>query len=77
MAVSDAIFLSTMVDGTLLVVNGKTPKPLVRKARTRLNTPHSKILGTLLNRVDTRTGEYGSYYNHYYEYYGQEPGQEI
>jgi capsular exopolysaccharide synthesis family protein len=76
MAVSDAIFLSTMVDGTLLVVNGKTPKPLVRKARSRLNTPHSKILGILLNRVDMRAGEYGSYYNHYYEYYGRDPGQE-
>jgi capsular exopolysaccharide synthesis family protein len=76
MAVSDAIFLSTMVDGTLLVVNGKTPKPLVRKARSRLNTPHSKILGILLNRVDMRAGEYGSYYNHYYEYYGRDPEQE-
>src|ERR1051325_7041438 len=69
MAVSDAVFLSTMVDGTLLVVNRRTPKPLVRKTRTRLSTPHTKVLGVLLNRVDIRTGEYGSYYAHYYEYY--------
>ena len=70
MAVSDAVLLSTMVDGTLIVVNRQTPKPLVRKARNRLKTPHGKILGILLNRVDTRAGEYGSYYSHYAEYYG-------
>jgi len=69
MAVSDAVYLSTMVDGTLLVVNRKTPKQLVRKTRTRLTMPHTKLLGVLLNRVDIRAGEYGSYYNHYYEYY--------
>ena len=69
MAVSDAVFLSTMVDGTLLVVSGRTPKPLVRKTRTRLNMPHTKLLGVLLNRVDVRAGEYGSDYSHYYEYY--------
>ncbi len=76
MAVSDAVLLSTVVDGTLLVVNRQTPKPLIRKARTRLSTPHSKILGILLNRVDTRTGEYGCYYNHYYDYYGPESAKE-
>jgi succinoglycan biosynthesis transport protein ExoP len=69
MAVSDAVFLSTMVDGTLLVVNRRTPKPLIRKTRHRLTTPHTKLLGVLLNRVDIRAGEYGSYYRHYYEYY--------
>lgn len=68
MAVSDAVFLSTMVDGTVLVVNRRTPKPLVRKTLTRLRTPHTKLLGVLLNRVDVRTGEYG-YYKHYAQYY--------
>lgn len=68
MAVSDAVFLSTMVDGTVLVVNRHTPKPLVRKTMHRLRTPHTKMLGVLLNRVDVRTGEYG-YYKHYAQYY--------
>jgi capsular exopolysaccharide synthesis family protein len=72
MAVSDAVFLSTMVDGTLLVVDGKTPKQLVRKARARLTIPHPKILGIMLNRVDIRTGEYGKYYRQYYDYYHHE-----
>jgi capsular exopolysaccharide synthesis family protein len=69
MAVSDAVFLSTMVDGTLLVIDGKTPKQLVKKARARLNIPNPKILGTMLNRVDIRTVGYSKYYRQYYEYY--------
>ena len=73
MAVSDAVFLSTMVDGTLLVVNRKTPKPLVRKARARLTIPHSKIVGMLLNRIDVHNNEYGGYYKQYHEYYSEDP----
>jgi hypothetical protein len=65
-----------MVDGTLLVVNRKTPKPLIRKARTRLDTPHSKMLGILLNQVDTRNDGYAYYYHHYYDYYGSESAKE-
>ena len=69
LAVSDAVFLSTMVDGTLLVVNSRTPKPLVKKARARLSVTHTKILGMLLNRVDIHNNEYGGYYQQYYTYY--------
>jgi len=74
MAVTDAVLLSTIVDGTLLVIDGNTPKSLLRKARIRLSTPHTKILGTLLNRVDIRNGEYKSYYQQYYEYYPEDLG---
>jgi polysaccharide biosynthesis transport protein len=74
MAVTDAVLVSTMVDGTLLVTDRNTPKSLLRKARIRLSTPHTKILGTLLNRIDIRAGEYRSYYHQYYEYYpGEDP----
>jgi len=72
MAVSDAVYLSTMVDGTLLIVDGNTPKQLVRKARSRLSIPRPKILGIMLNRVDIRSGEYGKYYRQYYDYYHQD-----
>ena len=70
LAVSDGLFLSTMVDGTLLVVNRKTPKPLVKKARARLSVPQGKIVGMLLNRVDIHNNEYGGYYKQYDTYYG-------
>lgn len=69
LAVSDPVFLSTMVDGTLFVVSPKTPKPLLRKARARLNIPQSKLLGILLNRVDIHNNEYSGYYQQYYTYY--------
>ena len=73
MAVTDAVLVSTIVDGTLLVIDRNTPKPLLRKARTRLSTPRTRLLGTLLNRVDIRTGEYKSYYHQYYQYYREDP----
>ena len=76
MAVSDAVLLSTMAEGVVLVVNGKTPKQLVRTTRSRLSTGRTKILGILLNRVDMRGGGYANYYNQYYDYYGQDPAHE-
>lgn len=69
LALSEAVFLSTMVDGTLLVVNSRTPKPLVKKARARLVLSHSKILGILMNRINIHHDEYGGYYYQYYGYY--------
>jgi capsular exopolysaccharide synthesis family protein len=75
LAVSDAVFLSTMVEGTLLVVNRRTPKPLVRKARARLTVSQTKILGMLLNRIDVHNNEYGGYYQQYHEYYAEDPAR--
>jgi succinoglycan biosynthesis transport protein ExoP len=76
MAVSDAILLSTMVEGVVLVVNGKTPKQTVRTTRTRLNTRHTKVLGMLLNRIDMREGGYANYYSQYYDYYGKDSARD-
>ncbi len=77
MAVSDPVLLSAMVDGVILVVDGhKTPKQLVRKVRSRLSHSGTKILGVLLNRVDTRKGAYAYYYRDYYSYYGAEQDPE-
>ena len=69
LAVSDPVFLSTMVDGTLFVVGSRTPKPLIKKARARLNITQTKLLGMLLNRVDIQKNEYSGYYQQYYTYY--------
>jgi polysaccharide biosynthesis transport protein len=72
MAVTDAVLVSTLVDGTLLVIDRNTPKPLLGKARSRLGVPHARLLGMLLNRVDIRTGEFRSYYHQFYEYYRED-----
>lgn len=61
--VSDAMLLSTMVEGVVLVVSAQSsPKQLVREACSRLHYARAKILGTMLNRVDIRDGHYASYY---------------
>lgn len=61
--VSDAVLLSTMVDGVVLVVSARSsPKQLVREACSRLRYARAKILGTMLNRVDLHDGYYASYY---------------
>jgi polysaccharide biosynthesis transport protein len=64
MPVSDALLLSTIVDGVLLVSNAsRTPKQQVRAARARLEYARAKIFGTVLNRVRIHHSEY-QYYNH-------------
>lgn len=70
MPVSDAVLLSTLFDGVVLVVNGqKTPRHLVKETRSRLLYARAKILGVVLNRVDMQTSEYAYYYGHYSSYY--------
>jgi capsular exopolysaccharide synthesis family protein len=62
MAVSDAVLLSTMVEGVILVINVQaTPKPLLREARARLHYARAKMLGTVLNRAELRAGAYAYY----------------
>ncbi len=69
MPVSDAVLLSTMVDGVVLVVGAQeTPKNIVKTTISRLDYARAKILGTVLNRVNMHSREYEDYYHHYYSY---------
>jgi capsular exopolysaccharide synthesis family protein len=66
MLASDAVLLSTMVDGVVLVANAqRTPKQVVREARLRLRYARAKILGVVLNQLDMRQREYAYYYRKY------------
>lgn len=66
MPVSDAVVLSTMVDGLVFVVRGhSTPRAIVRDALAQLGHRSTKILGTVLNRVDMKSPEYQYYYRYY------------
>ena len=70
-AVTDAVILSTEVDGLILVVSsGFVNKREVSRAITLLKTVNSKILGVLINGLNIKR-IYGSYYYyyHYYQYY--------
>jgi capsular exopolysaccharide synthesis family protein len=63
--VSDALPLSAMVDGAVVVVNGpETPRHLVEETCSRLSNVGARLLGVVLNRVNTRSADY--YYSGYY-----------
>jgi polysaccharide biosynthesis transport protein len=64
--VSDAVVLSSIADGVVLVVRGQnTPKHIVKAALSELHKIHENILGVVLNRVDVRSAEYSDYYQYY------------
>lgn len=68
--VSDAVLLSTMVDGVVVVTDSqRTSRPAVREACARLAYAHAKVLGVVLNKVDMRHED--SYYG-YGEAYTQQ-----
>jgi capsular exopolysaccharide synthesis family protein len=70
MPVSDAATLSTMVDGTLLIIGAPTSKRIVRQACMKLRHVGAKIFGVVVNRVDTTTLDY-DVYNPYASYYSR------
>ena len=73
-AVSDAVRLSTMVDGVVLVVKGhQTTRDGLVEACSRLHYTHAKIVGVVLNGVDMTNGDY-SYYSPYYSAYASPAG---
>ena len=70
MPVSDAVLIARVVDGVVLVVDSqRTAKQLIREVRSKLVNFHAKILGVVLNRVDTQRAGYAQYYSHYTDYY--------
>jgi Mrp family chromosome partitioning ATPase len=69
--VTDAVLLSSITDGTLLVIDaGRTRRGAVRHGREALDKAGARILGVTLNRVSERSS--GGYYYDYYGAYGAE-----
>ncbi len=70
---ADAIVLSTVVDGLILVVvGGKTPRETLQQAKEALHQVNAKILGVVINRINIHRSDYGYYYYRYHYYYGKE-----
>jgi succinoglycan biosynthesis transport protein ExoP len=66
--VSDAVILSNMVEGAVLVIDiARTPKKQIKAARTRLAHARAKIFGFVINRMSARNVRDYYYYAHYYE----------
>jgi polysaccharide biosynthesis transport protein len=80
MAATDAVILSVQADGVLLVVRcGETPKIAFTRTRDLLNSVKCRILGVVLNAVDSHSPDY--YYSYrYYPYsqgYGPQEAAEV
>lgn len=68
--VTDAVVLSRAVDGVVIVVRGQeTQQQVAQNAINRLKQVGANILGTVLNDVDLRSGDYYYYRRGYYAYY--------
>ncbi len=69
-AVTDAVILSSKVDGVFLVIHaGKSSKGICLRAKILLEKVNANILGAILNNVKVKSG-YG--YEYYYQYHYSE-----
>jgi succinoglycan biosynthesis transport protein ExoP len=74
MAATDAVILSVHADGVLLVVrSGETPKVAFTRTRDLLTSVKSRILGVVLNAVDSSAPDYYYSYRYYPYSYGYGP----
>jgi capsular exopolysaccharide synthesis family protein len=70
MAATDAVILSVLSDGVLLVVrSGETPKAAFTRTRDLLVSVKCRLLGVVLNAVDSSAPDY--YYSYRYYPYSQ------
>jgi polysaccharide biosynthesis transport protein len=70
MAATDAVILSVQADGVLLVVrSGETPKEAFVRTRDLLLSVKCRVLGVVLNAVDSSAPDY--YYSYRYYPYSQ------
>ena len=74
MAATDAVILSVQTDGVLLVVrSGETPKEAFTRTRDLLKSVKCRILGVVLNAVDSSAPDYYYSYRYYPYSYGYGP----
>lgn len=76
-AVTDAVILSSMVDGVVLVANRSTARQQVRTALSRIEYARAKVFGIVLNQVDLGHFGYHSYMNNYYSNQPEESNGQV
>jgi capsular exopolysaccharide synthesis family protein len=77
MAATDAVILSALTDGVLLVVrSGATPKEAFTRTRDLLAAVKCRLLGVVLNAVDSSAPDYYYSYRYYPYAYGYGYGEE-
>jgi polysaccharide biosynthesis transport protein len=76
MAATDAVILSVQTDGVLLVVrSGETPKEAFTRTRDLLTSVKCRLLGVVLNAVDSSAPDYYYSYRYYPYSYGYGPNE--
>ncbi|MCH8477940.1 MAG: polysaccharide biosynthesis tyrosine autokinase [Wenzhouxiangella sp.] len=78
LGLADALVLSRLVDGVIMVVAaGKTTKDSIKTGIRRLMQVQAPMLGTVINQVDMDSPDYAYYSSYYYNYYSDpEPSPE-
>jgi polysaccharide biosynthesis transport protein len=78
MAATDAVILSALTDGVLLVVrSGETPKEAFTRTRDLLAAVKARLLGVVLNGVDASAPDYYYSYRYYPYAYGYGYGEDV
>lgn len=78
MAATDAVVLSALTDGVLLVVrSGNTPKEAFTRSRDLLAGVKCRLLGVVLNAVDSSAPDYYYSYRYYPYAYGYGYGEDV
>ena len=78
MAATDAVILSVVTDGVLLVVrSGQTPKEAFARTCDLLKAVKCRLLGVVLNAVDSSAPDYYYSYRYYPYAYGYGYGEDV
>ena len=78
MAATDAVILSVQADGVLLVVrSGETPKEAFTRTRDLLVSVKCRLLGVVLNAVNSHAPDYYYSYRYYPYSYGYGPQESV
>ncbi len=76
--VSDSIIVSGSVDGVVIVAcAGKSTRTALQRTLRNLRRHHARVLGVVLNMVNTKSSEYYYAYGYYGgKYYGEESNEQ-
>jgi capsular exopolysaccharide synthesis family protein len=70
LAVTDAVVLSRVVDGSVIVIRaGRTTRDAVARAKRLISGINPRIVGAILNDVNLKNPHYTGYYNYYHYYH--------
>ncbi len=68
--IGDGLVVGSLIGHVIIVISsGRTPADLIHHTQRQLEKTGTKVIGTILNRVDMEKERYGGYTKHYYQTY--------